>query len=121
MKKTNVRTAKYSRKTRETEISLEINFGPAEGSRRGVPPRKSPSTRGFPFSITCWRQWLFTGILDSTGKPRGDVEVDEHQHEHHLVEDTGVVLGEALNKLLEEHGPVQREDSGAMSTKGTLD
>ncbi len=28
--------------------------------------------------------------------------------EHHLVEDTGVVLGEALNKLLEEHGPVQR-------------
>jgi imidazoleglycerol-phosphate dehydratase len=28
--------------------------------------------------------------------------------EHHLVEDTGIVFGEALNRLLEAHGPVRR-------------
>ena len=107
-----MRTAKYSRKTRETEISLEINFGPAE---------EISIDTGVPFFNHLLEAMAFHGHFGFNLQARGDVEVDEHQHEHHLVEDTGVVLGEALNKLLEEHGPVQREDSGAMSTKGTLD
>jgi imidazoleglycerol-phosphate dehydratase len=46
----------------------------------------------------------FHGHFGLKLKARGDIEVDEH----HLVEDAGIVLGEALKRLLEEHGPVRR-------------
>jgi imidazoleglycerol-phosphate dehydratase len=95
MEKTTVRTAKYSRKTRETEISLEINFDPAG--------EISIDTE-VPFFSHLLEAMAFHGHFGFNLQAQGDIEVDEH----HLVEDTGVVLGEALNKLLEEYGPVQR-------------
>ena len=38
------------------------------------------------------------------GRARGDVAVDYH----HVVEDVGLVLGEALRRTVEDHGAVQR-------------
>jgi imidazoleglycerol-phosphate dehydratase len=95
MKKMTVRTAKHSRKTRETEISLEIIFSPAGAISIDT---------GVPFFNHLLEAMAFHGHFGFNLRARGDIEVDEH----HLVEDTGIVLGEALNKLLVEHEPVQR-------------
>ena len=95
MKKKRMRTARYSRKTRETDISLELDFAP--GAEIGI-------HTGVPFFNHLLQAMCFHGRFGLILKARGDVEVDEH----HLVEDTGLVFGEALSRLLEEHGPVQR-------------
>ena len=95
MKKTKSRVVEYSRKTGETEISLELAF---DGD-----PDISIDT-GVPFFDHLLQAMAFHGHIGFKLTARGDIEVDEH----HLVEDTGIVFGEALNKLLQEHGPVQR-------------
>ena len=95
MKKTNGRTALYSRKTKETEISVGVDF-----DRRG---EISVST-GVPFFDHLLQAMAFHGRFGFIVRGRGDIEVDEH----HLVEDTGIVFGEALARLLEAHGPVHR-------------
>jgi imidazoleglycerol-phosphate dehydratase len=87
-------TAEYSRKTRETEISLELDFGGGEIS----------VDTGIPFFDHLLQAMAFHGHFGLKLRARGDIEVDEH----HLVEDTGIVLGEALNRFREEHGPVKR-------------
>ena len=95
MKKTSGRTVQYSRKTRETEISIEVDF-----DGRG---EISVST-GVPFFDHLLQAMAFHGRFGLRVQGRGDIDVDEH----HLVEDAGIVFGEALNRLLEAHGPVRR-------------
>jgi imidazoleglycerol-phosphate dehydratase len=95
MNKTMGRKARFSRKTRETDITLELDFdGPGEVSVETE----------VPFFDHLLEAMAFHGRFGLKLKARGDIEVDEH----HLVEDTGIVLGEALKRLLEEHGPVRR-------------
>lgn len=81
------RTAALERKTKETDIAVEMNL---DGRGRydigtGV---------GF-FDHMLTHLSKHSGI-DLTVKARGDLEVDAH----HTVEDVGICLGETLNKAL---------------------
>jgi imidazoleglycerol-phosphate dehydratase len=58
---------------------------------------------GVPFFDHLLRALAFHGRLGLSIKGQGDLEVDEH----HLVEDTGLALGEVFARLLEQ-GPVER-------------
>jgi len=58
---------------------------------------------GVPFFDHLLRSMAFHGRLGLNIRARGDLEVDEH----HLVEDTGLALGEVFARLLEQ-GPVER-------------
>ncbi|MBI5159009.1 imidazoleglycerol-phosphate dehydratase HisB [Candidatus Micrarchaeota archaeon] len=83
-----IRKVKVERKTRETDISVELNLdggGSVSSARTGLR--------------------FFDHMLESFGKHskfdlrvqgKGDLEVDEH----HLVEDVGICLGEAIAKAL---------------------
>jgi imidazoleglycerol-phosphate dehydratase len=89
------RKASCSRKTAETEISAEICFDSASKIEVGT---------GVPFFDHLLGAMAFHGRFGLALKARGDLQVDEH----HLVEDSGIVLGEALARLVEEKGPVAR-------------
>jgi len=88
------RRASFNRKTAETDVSLEL--APDEGG-------KPVAQTGVPFFDHLLTAMAFHGRLGLTVRARGDIEVDEH----HLVEDVGIALGEALSRLLEQ-GPVER-------------
>lgn len=81
------RTAKIHRKTKETEVKLALNI---DGSGK--------SNINYPIPFLGHMLTLFSkhGLFDLTLKARGDIEVDLH----HLIEDTGLVLGEAFAKAL---------------------
>lgn len=89
------RTAKVQRETRETQIDLSLNID-GDGECR--------IDTGIPFIDhmleLLGKHALFT--LDI--KAGGDLEVDYH----HLVEDLGIVLGEALDKCLGERRGISR-------------
>ena len=59
--------------------------------------RRAPAC---PFSTTCWPSSASHGGLEPRCQARGDLEVDAH----HTVEDTGIVLGEALAEALGDQG-----------------
>jgi len=81
------RTAKVYRKTGETQIELKLNLD-GEG-------RESIDTPAF-FLNHMLTLFSRHALLDLELKGTGDVEVDYH----HLVEDVGIALGEALYKAL---------------------
>ncbi len=89
------RKAEVYRKTRETEISVTLNL---DGS--GVADIEIPI--GFlAHLITAFTQH---GLMDLKVRARGDLEVDRH----HLTEDLGLVLGQALAKALSEKKGIKR-------------
>ena len=82
---TQARTASVVRDTSETQIELTINLdgtGQAELST------------GLPFFEHMLTQIARHGLIDLHIQATGDLEVDAH----HMVEDVGIVLGQALNK-----------------------
>jgi imidazoleglycerol-phosphate dehydratase len=95
------RKAEYSRKTLETDVQVGLTF-PA-GPEAGPEAASVSVDTGVPFFDHLLRSLAFHGRLGLSIRARGDLEVDEH----HLVEDTGLVLGEVLARLLEQ-GPVER-------------
>ena len=83
------------RKTKETEIHLEIdldNSGEIEISTQ------------IPFLNHLLCSMAFHGSFNLLIKGKGDIEVDLH----HSIEDTGIVLGSALYKILSEHDDIAR-------------
>lgn len=82
------RCAFVHRKTKETDIKIEINL---HGS--GI----SSVHTGLPFFNHMLDQLAKHGQLDLTVIADGDLYVDEH----HTIEDTGIALGEAFFKALE--------------------
>ncbi len=88
------RLVAYSRKTRETQIDLEL-----DPDRPGV-----QIDTGVPFFDHMLQAMSFHGRLGLKLTGRGDLEVEPH----HLVEDCGLAIGEVLWRLLQEHGPVAR-------------
>ena len=81
------RIASLTRKTAETEISLEINL---DGS--GLYQVDCPiGFLGHMLPAFCKH-----GLFDLKGSLKGDLEVDQH----HLVEDTGIVLGQIFGQAL---------------------
>lgn len=89
------RNASVSRRTAETEISLELNLDGAGEYRinTGV---------GFFDHMLC----LFArhGRFDLTLSARGDLQVDCH----HTVEDVGICLGKAFNDALGDKSGISR-------------
>ena len=81
------RTAKVTRKTTETSISAELNLDGKGKYAIDIP---------VPFLRHMLELLVRHGLFDLKIKGSGDVDVDDH----HLVEDVGIVLGEALNRAL---------------------
>jgi imidazoleglycerol-phosphate dehydratase len=89
------RGTSVTRTTKETDITVTIAFG------EWFEPEVNT---GLPFLDHMLSACAFHGRFGLRIAARGDLEVDAH----HLVEDTGLVLGSCLAKLLEEGGPVRR-------------
>lgn len=81
------RTSTQSRKTAETRIELTLDLN---GS--GV----SKVSTGIPFFDHMLTLFAKHGLFDLELTVDGDIEVDAH----HTVEDTGIVLGEAMREAL---------------------
>lgn len=89
------RTSKVYRKTNETEIVVEVNL---DGSGN------SEISTGLHFFDHMLEQISKHGNLDLKIKVTGDLQVDEH----HTVEDTGIVLGEAVLQALGRKKGIER-------------
>lgn len=89
------RTGSSSRKTNETEIRVDIDLDR---------PGKIAVDTGVGFFNHLLEAVAFHGRFSLSVRARGDVEVDYH----HLVEDTGLVLGEALRLSAEGRVDLRR-------------
>jgi len=89
------RSAKVSRKTHETDISISLNL---DGQA------KTEINTGLNFFDHMLEQLGKHGGLDLTIKVNGDLEVDEH----HTIEDTALALGEAFKLALGDKKGVYR-------------
>jgi imidazoleglycerol-phosphate dehydratase len=89
------RTGEIVRKSKETQLKATVAL---EG--RG---RVKVST-GLPFVDHMLEQVARYGGFDLTFRGTGDIHVDSH----HLVEDAGIVLGEALSKALGDRAGITR-------------
>jgi len=87
--------ATVERQTKETQIRLTLDL-----DRRDAPKIQT----GVPFFDHMLTAFAFHGGFYLELDAQGDLEVDAH----HLVEDTGLVLGEALKKAQEQRGGVAR-------------
>jgi imidazoleglycerol-phosphate dehydratase len=90
-----MRKADISRKTKETAISLRLNLD-GKGACR--------AKTGVGFLDHMLDLLARHGGLDLAITAKGDVHVDDH----HLVEDTGIVLGQALKKALSKKEGIVR-------------
>lgn len=82
-----MRTSKIERKTKETQISLELNLDGTGRSEIDTPLK---------FLNHMLENFSKHSRFDLRIMATGDVEVDDH----HLVEDIGICLGMALEKAL---------------------
>jgi len=89
------RIAKIVRKTRETAISIKLNI---DGTGK--------SNIFYPIPFMGHMLTLFSkhGLFNLDLKAKGDIEVDMH----HLIEDTGLALGEAFAKALGKKLKIER-------------
>ena len=83
------------RKTKETDIRLTLDLDHQD------PPKIST---GVPFFDHLLTALSFHGGFFLEVSARGDLEVDPH----HLVEDTGLVLGDAFKKVQDDRGGINR-------------
>ncbi|MGA2642047.1 MAG: imidazoleglycerol-phosphate dehydratase HisB [Spirochaetia bacterium] len=89
------RIVKIERKTRETDISLTLDPDAAA----------EPAIRtGIPFFDHLLTSMSFHGRFSLSLEGQGDIDVDPH----HLVEDVGLVLGQAFSSVFEKAGSVAR-------------
>ena len=89
------RIAKITRNTKETQIQMELNV---DGT--GV----SEIDTGIPFFDHMLTLFAKHGLFDLKVKATGDIDVDYH----HLVEDTGIVLGQAVKQAIGEKRGIRR-------------
>jgi imidazoleglycerol-phosphate dehydratase len=89
------RIAKIIRNTKETKIELNLNL---DGSGQ------SDIDTGIPFFDHMLTLFAKHGLFDLQVKAVGDIDVDYH----HTVEDTGIVLGQALAEALGEKRGIRR-------------
>ena len=89
------RKVEVARTTRETDITLALD--------PDVPGEGALST-GLPFFDHLLHALSFHGRMGLSVKARGDLAVDPH----HLVEDTGLVLGQAFAEVQQKSGSLAR-------------
>lgn len=81
------RTATVTRKTNETDITVSVNL---DGTG------KTDVSTGVPFFDHMLDAFGRHGLIDLEVRAQGDIEVDAH----HTVEDTGIVMGQAIAAAL---------------------
>jgi imidazoleglycerol-phosphate dehydratase len=101
------RTAKLSRKTNETDISVEINL---DGTG------KHDIQTGIGFFDHMLDQLSRHSLIDMTIRAIGDLHIDDH----HTVEDTGIVLGQAIASALGNRAGINRYASVDLAMDETL-
>ena len=92
------RTAEVTRKTKETDISIKLNID-------GTGTAKLDYPIGFMGHML--NTFALHGLFDIEINASGDLEVDQH----HLVEDTGLVLGLCFAKALSDRKGIHRVGS----------
>lgn len=90
-----IRTASISRKTNETDISIELNL---DGSG------KHDIATGVGFLDHMLTHVAVHGLFDLTVKAAGDLHIDVH----HTVEDVALVLGSAFDQALGDRKGIVR-------------
>ena len=93
-----MRTAAAARRTRETDISLEINLDGTGQTRLST---------GIGFFDHMLDALCRFALVDLTVRCQGDLAVDGH----HTVEDVGICLGDALRQALGERVGIRRVGS----------
>jgi len=89
------RKASIHRKTKETEIRLELNLDGA-----GI----SEVRTGIPFMDHMLTLMAAHGFIDLNVRATGDTEIDDH----HTVEDLGICLGKAIRDALGKKEGIRR-------------
>ncbi len=89
------RAAQVERKTRETQVSVELRI---DGSGR------SEISTGVPFLDHMLESFARHGFFDLKVNARGDVHIDDH----HTVEDVGIVVGRAFRQALGDRSGIRR-------------
>ena len=95
------RKALVERKTKETEISVEIDLDGTGKSQIQTP---------LPFLSHMLEQIARHGSFDLTVRAQGDVEIDGH----HTTEDVGIVLGSAVRQALGDRHGIRRYGSATL-------
>ena len=101
------RTAKQHRKTKETDISLTLNL---DGSGT------SQLNTGIGFFDHMLDGFARHGFFDLKVQVTGDLIVDTH----HTIEDTGIVLGNAIRSALRDKRGIKRYGSCILPMDETL-
>jgi imidazoleglycerol-phosphate dehydratase len=89
------RSARVARKTKETDIVVELGVDGAG---------KSAIDTGVPFFNHMLESFARHGFFDLTIRAQGDLEVDQH----HTVEDVGLAIGQALREALGDKAGIRR-------------
>ena len=90
-----MRTATITRKTAETDISVEVNLD-GTGSY--------DNNTGVGFFDHMLDQLARHSLIDMKIRAKGDLHIDDH----HTVEDCGIALGQALSKALGDKKGIRR-------------
>lgn len=101
------RSAKIARKTKETDIELYLNI---DGSG------KSEISTGIGFFDHMLQAFARHGLFDLNVKVSGDLNVDCH----HTIEDTGIVLGQAIAEAIGDKQGIKRYGSNILPMDETL-
>lgn len=101
------RIARVERATKETTIAVEINL---DGSG------KSDIQTGVPFFDHMLQAFANHSLIDVSIHASGDTEIDCH----HTVEDTAIVLGQAINDALGDKRGITRFGSASVPMDETL-
>lgn len=102
-----MRTATITRKTSETNITVILNLDGTGGSNIST---------GIGFFDHMLKSFAKHGFFDLTVNVKGDLMVDCH----HTIEDTGIVLGEAIKQALGDKKSIRRYGSMMLPMDETL-
>ena len=90
-----IRYSSNYRKTKETEISVEVNI-----DGKGIYDIETP----LPFFTHMLEQLSKHSLIDIKLRCKGDIEIDAH----HTVEDIGWTLGKSISDALTQRKGIQR-------------
>ncbi len=107
MAKIENRTAKIARKTKETDITVELNL---DGTGQ------YDIQTGIGFFDHMLDQLSRHSLIDMKIRAKGDLHIDAH----HTVEDTGIAIGQALSKALGNRAGINRYASIDLAMDETL-
>lgn len=102
-----MRVVKHQRKTKETEVSVELNL---DGTG------KYDVSTGIGFLDHMLEQLSRHSLIDITLVAKGDLHIDYH----HTTEDTGIAIGEAFSMALGERKGIVRYGAATIPMDETL-